>query len=159
MIKLSDLKENVSSSSEQSMIGGLTWDSGNDPVGLIYKTYRWIKVDKRVDVWFNVKYTSANASPTTGVVFSLPDDCPVPGLWSAGIADEVITFGNGKTFVSSLGTERIDHISKVALYQNAGNYYVSVGTYGRLQNAFGNFLPQPIYPIGFNAHITYFTDI
>lgn len=145
------------SSGELTIPTTLTWEGGNSPTGLEYKLYRWVKVGKRVDVWFNSKYTTSNVNPASSVTFSLPIDCPTPELWTGMLADEVVAFGNGKTFVSALGTESVDHTSKVALYHNAGSYLVSVVTYSRVYNAYGAFSAQALSPIGFNAHITYFT--
>jgi len=144
------------SSAEQTLAPTLTWDGGNDPIGLVYKLYKWTRVSNRVDVWFIAEYTTPNGSGSGKVSFQLPTDCPPPALWSVTTANETLTHGTGKLITTTLGTDIIDHTNEVSLYYDGSNYYVSIASLARVSNVYGTAAATTFSPIGFNAHITYF---
>lgn len=144
---------------EQTIPTTLSWNDGYAPTGLSYSKYIWVKVSNRVDAWFYVEYSTPNALRSSGVTFQLPGDMPQP-FTSPSLSDgDTITHGVGKVFTSSLGAEVANQTSEVSLYKISGTYTISIVTLNHQKIFYGPNLPNPTNPIGFNAHITYYTNL
>lgn len=144
--------------SGESSLGAVAWSGDPPSTPAVSPSYRCIRVGNRVDVWFVSEFTTPGSSPSESVTFELPATCPAPTVWF-GLADgKTIAQGSGGLFDDPSGTDTIDRTNEVSLYKDGSVFKVTIVTFARVENNYGASTSVPITPLGFNAHITYFTD-
>lgn len=155
-----ELFSRQASSTEETIITPISWNEGNPPSSLQYASYRFVQNGNKVDLWFKASYLTPNSSPSTGVNFELPSNCPAPLLWGTNSADQIITHGEGRVFEIDNGFDitNQDQTSEVSLHHNSGTFTISITTFKRVVNSYGSHSQQPLNPIGFVGHISYFTS-